>query len=346
MPAAPAAPEGKVIKSPMVGTFYRSASPGAPAFADLDDDGSMDLVVASQDFKLYAVNAKGEALVRGLDRCFTVAKACGWPEKAVVFTEFRRTQDYLARLLESKGYSVTCLSGDVSGTEKRAALVQEFRERTQVLLMTEAGAEGLNLQFCALIINYDLPWNPQRIEQRIGRCHRYGQQRDVLVLNFLNRANAADARLYDLLAQKLALFDGVFGSSDEILGALGSGIDFEKRVLDIYQSCRSGEEIDQAFAKLRGELDGRITARLTAARTLLFERFDGEVRGKLRMAEQAAKEAVAKREAEEDALVEAAFDGTPTALEVAETAPAAEPGASAPKPKDVLKEKLLKGLFK
>jgi superfamily II DNA or RNA helicase len=254
-------------------------------------------------------NAKGDALVRGLDRAFTVAKACGWPEKAVVFTEFRRTQEYLTRLLESKGYSVTCLSGDVSGTERRAALVEEFRGKSQILLMTEAGAEGLNLQFCNLVVNYDLPWNPQRVEQRIGRCHRYGQQRDVLVLNFLNRQNAADARLYELLAQKLALFDGVFGSSDEILGALGSGIDFEKRVLEIYQSCRSGEEIDQAFSALRSELDGRITARLAAARTLLFERFDGEVRSRLRLAEQTAKDAVARREAEEDALVAAVFDG-------------------------------------
>jgi hypothetical protein len=266
-------------------------------------------------------NAKAEALVRGLDRCFTVAKACGWPEKAVVFTEFRRTQDHLAKLLESKGYSVTCLSGDVSGTDKRQARVEEFRSRTQILLMTEAGAEGLNLQFCNLVVNYDLPWNPQRVEQRIGRCHRYGQQRDVLVLNFLNRANAADARLYDLLAQKLALFDGVFGSSDEVLGALGSGIDFERRVLDIYQSCRSPDEIDQAFTALRSDLDGRITARLAAARTLLFERFDGEVRSKLRLAEQKAKEAVARREAEEDALVAAVFEEEPE--------PAPEPQAPA-----------------
>jgi len=256
-------------------------------------------------------NAKADALVRGLDRAFTVAKACGWPEKAVVFTEFRRTQDHLAKLLASKGYSVTCLSGDVSGAEKRQGLVEEFRNRTQILLMTEAGAEGLNLQFCNLVVNYDLPWNPQRVEQRIGRCHRYGQQRDVLVLNFLNRQNAADARLYELLAQKLALFDGVFGSSDEILGALGSGLDFERRVLDIYQSCRSAEEIDQAFASLQADLDGRITARLAAARTLLFERFDGDVRARLRLAEQTAKDAVARREADEDALVEAVFEDGP-----------------------------------
>src|SRR5512142_4724 len=93
------------------------------------------------------VNAKGDALVRGLERCFTVAKACGWPDKAVVFTEFRRTQDYLRKLLTSKGYTVTCLSGDVGGTDKRQALVEEFRNRTQMLIMTEAGAEGLNLQF-------------------------------------------------------------------------------------------------------------------------------------------------------------------------------------------------------
>ncbi len=250
-------------------------------------------------------NAKGDALVRGLERCFTVAKACGWPEKAVVFTEFRRTQEYLKNLLASKGYTVTCLSGDVSGADRRQALVEEFRDKSQILLMTEAGAEGLNLQFCNLVVNYDLPWNPQRVEQRIGRCHRYGQQRDVLVLNFLNRRNAADARLFDLLSQKLALFDGVFGSSDEVLGALGSGIDFEKRVLEIYQSCRSPDEVDQAFAKLRGELDARITARFAAARALLFERFDGEVRGRLRVAEQKAREAVARREAEEDALLAA-----------------------------------------
>jgi len=280
---------------------------GAPAQRRMNDE-LAELRACAPLAREIRTNAKGDALVRGLDRCFTVAKACGWPEKAVVFTEFRRTQDYLARLLEAKGYTCTRLSGDVGGTDARQALVEEFRDRTQILIMTEAGAEGLNLQFCNLVVNYDLPWNPQRVEQRIGRCHRYGQQRDVLVLNFLNRANAADARLYDLLSQKLALFDGVFGSSDEILGALGTGIDFERRVLDIYQSCRSGAEIDQAFDTLRSELDGRISARLAAARALLFERFDGEVRGRLRLSEQKAREAVARREEEEEALVAAAFE--------------------------------------
>ncbi len=267
-------------------------------------------------------NAKGEALLRGLDRAFTVARACGWPEKAVVFTEFRRTQDHLSGLLRSRGHAVTCLSGDVAGPERRQALVEEFRDRSQVLLMTEAGAEGLNLQFCNLVVNYDLPWNPQRIEQRIGRCHRYGQERDVLVVNFLNRSNAADARLYELLGQKLSLFDGVFGSSDEILGSLGSGVDFERRVLDIYQSCRSADEVDRAFAALRGDLEARIQARLLAAREILFERFDGEVRARLRLAEREARDALARRRTEEEALVRSVFPKDADA----ERAALAEPG--------------------
>lgn len=254
------------------------------------------------------VNAKGEALSRGLDRAFTVARACAWPEKAVIFTEFRRTQDYLRELLGARGWSVTCLSGDAGSADRRQALVEEFRDRTQILLMTEAGAEGLNLQFCNLVVNYDLPWNPQRIEQRIGRCHRYGQARDVLVVNFLNRRNAADARLYELLGEKLALFDGVFGSSDEVLGALGSGVDFERRVLDIYQSCRTAAEIDRAFDELRLDLDGRIGARLSAARSLLFEHFDGDVRARMRLTEREAGDAVRRRTDDEEALVRSVLD--------------------------------------
>ncbi len=79
------------------------------------------------------------------------------------------------------------------------------------MIATEAGAEGINLQFCSLVINYDLPWNPQRIEQRIGRCHRYGQKHDVVVVNFLNERNAADRLVMELLTEKFNLFSGVFG---------------------------------------------------------------------------------------------------------------------------------------
>ena len=281
----------------------------SPSIRRLMEAELLELRDCARAARAIRVNAKGEALSRGLDRAFTVARACGWPEKAVIFTEFRRTQDYLRELLEGRGWSVTCLSGDAGSADRRQGLVEEFRDRTQVLLMTEAGAEGLNLQFCNLVVNYDLPWNPQRIEQRIGRCHRYGQSRDVLVVNFLNRRNAADARLYELLGEKLALFDGVFGSSDEVLGALGSGVDFERRVLDIYQSCRTGEEVDRAFDELRRDLDGRIGARLAAARSLLLERFDGDVRARMRLTEREAGDAVSRRAADEEALVRSVFDG-------------------------------------
>ena len=243
------------------------------------------------------INAKGEALKRALDRVFTVARAHQWPEKAVVFTESKRTLEYLEKLLSDHGYAgkICKLTGDAGTPEARRELVQRFRDQAQILLMTEAGAEGLNLQFCNLVVNYDLPWNPQRVEQRIGRCHRYGQQRDVLVLNFLNRSNAADARLYELLERKLNLFDGVFGASDEILGALESGVDFEKRVLEIYQSCRMPEDINAAFDALRKDLDRQIDQRMTETRAMLIERFDGEVRKRLRLASDQARELVSKR---------------------------------------------------
>ena len=145
-------------------------------------------------------NAKGDALCRALHRIFEAARKQKWPEKAVIFTESKRTQQYLFDLLSENGFKdkISVLCGDGSGPEERRQLVQDFKHKTQIMLMTDAGAEGLNLQFCNLLINYDLPWNPQRVEQRIGRCHRYGQQRDVVIVNFVNRANAADARLYDV----------------------------------------------------------------------------------------------------------------------------------------------------
>ena len=103
--------------------------------------------------------------------------------------------------------------------------------------------------------NWPLPWNPQRIEQRIGRCHRYGQKHDVVVVNFLNKKNAADQRVYQLLSEKFRLFEGVFGASDEVLGTIESGVDFERRIAQIYQCCRTEEEIQSAFDKLQKEME-------------------------------------------------------------------------------------------
>ena len=165
----------------------------------------------------------------------------------------------------------------------RAALVDHFREEAQIMIATEAAAEGINLQFCSLVVNYDLPWNPQRIEQRIGRCHRYGQQHDVVVVNFLNKNNAADQRVYELLSEKFALFSGVFGASDEVLGRIESGVDFEKRIVRIYQECRSPEEIQASFDALQQELEAEIDESMKVTRKKLLENFDEEVHEKLRV---------------------------------------------------------------
>lgn len=151
------------------------------------------------------------------------------------------------------------------------------------MIATEAASEGINLQFCSLLVNYDLPWNPQRVEQRIGRCHRYGQKNDVVVVNFINKANRADQRVYELLSQKFNLFCGVFGSSDEVLGSTMDGIDFERRVLDIYQSCRSVEEIDTAFDRLQEEMKEEIDQTIVDSQAKLIENFDKDVVNKLKL---------------------------------------------------------------
>ncbi|WP_368506417.1 helicase-related protein [uncultured Duncaniella sp.] len=254
-------------------------------------------------------NSKAEHLFEGLNQGFAQLEVLGAPKKALIFTESRRTQDFLFDLLEKRGYKgkVVLFNGSnadkqstaiykawkekhkgtskITGSataDKRAALVDYFRDEATVMIATEAAAEGINLQFCSLVVNYDMPWNPQRIEQRIGRCHRYGQNFDVVVINFLNKANAADVRVYELLDQKFQLFNGVFGASDEVLGAIGNGVDFEKRIAQIYQLCRSPKEIKEAFDALQEELQEQISDKMLKARTTLLENFDESVKQKLR----------------------------------------------------------------
>jgi ERCC4-related helicase len=269
-------------------------------------------------------NSKGEVLLQALKKGFVKLKELGAAQKAVIFTESTRTQQYLLKILEESEYKgkVILFNGSNSdprskeiyknwlqryqGTDKttgspssdmRAALVEYFKNEAVILIATEAAAEGINLQFCSLIANYDLPWNPQRIEQRIGRCHRYGQKHDVVVINFLNKSNAADQRVYELLDQKFRLFDGVFGASDEVLGTLESGLDFEKKIAEIYQKCRSPEQIEFEFNALQRELEENISARLSDTKRKLLENFDEEVQEKLKIGKLKAEEALSRHEA-------------------------------------------------
>lgn len=255
-------------------------------------------------------DTKTKALLQALQVGFSAMADTGAKRKALIFTESRRTQEYLKKFLEQNGHAGKVVlfsgtntspesatiynnwiaqhqgSGRITGSRDvdiRAALIEHFRDEADILIATEAAAEGVNMQFCSLVINYDLPWNPQRVEQRIGRCHRYGQKHDVVVINFFNERNHADQRVLELLADKFSLFNGVFGASDEVLGTIESGVDFEKRILSIYQSCRTPEQIDAAFAALRAEMDASIQARMQDTRRQLIENFDAEVHERLRL---------------------------------------------------------------
>ena len=241
--------------------------------------------------------------------------------KAVVFTESITTQEYLRTLLLEMGLQdeeITLFRG-VNDHERarqalarwqeeegarlapgtrpsrevavRLALVHEFRTRSKVLVSTEAGAKGLNLQFCETVINYDLPWNPQRIEQRIGRCHRYSQQRDVTVVNFINRDNEGQRLTFEILSQKLDLFGRVLDASDQVLheprtdtpeiAVSALALEVEGDLQAIYSRSRTVEEVTREIAALRDKVAERREAYEREYRRtsqIIESRFDEEVR--------------------------------------------------------------------
>ena len=241
-------------------------------------------------------NAKIRALQTAIKTAFEYQASVGIPQKVVVFTESKRTQKYIAKELRGNGYDeddILLFNGDFNdamtgeiyrvwqvknfgktnygrSVEYKHAIVDYFKENARILIVTDAGSEGLNLQFCNTVVNYDLPWNPQKIEQRIGRCHRYGQKYDVVAINLLNTQNEADKRVYDILSRKFELFEGVFGASDIALGALDSGVSFEKTILEIYQTCNSAAEIKREFDKLDRKLEAKRNKKATQLRSILL----------------------------------------------------------------------------
>ena len=251
--------------------------------------------------KRIKTNSKATALKQALEIGFSYQRDHGIAQKAVVFTESKRTQKYIAEELRKSGYSeedILLFNGGFDdamskeiyqawqaknygnanygrSVEYKHAIVDYFRENAKILICTDAGSEGLNLQFCNTVINYDLPWNPMKIEQRIGRCHRYGQQNDVVAINLLNTQNEADKRVYEILSEKFKLFEGVFGASDIAIGALESGTSFEKTVLDIYQRCNTAAEFKKEFNKLNRKLDAKRDKKAQKLRDILVTESSG-----------------------------------------------------------------------
>ena len=266
-------------------------------------------------------NAKADALQRVLSRAFAMTERLGGAHKAVIFTESIRTQQWLFELLSQQGFDdqIVLLNGSnndphskkiyqawqqkhqgtvhISGSkasDMKAALVEQFRDQATLMISTEAGAEGINLPFCSLLIHYDLPWNPQRVEQRIGRVHRYGQKYDVVVVNFINKGNYADERVFQLFNEKFKLFEGVFGASDDILASIQSGVDIEKRINTIYQQCRSHEEIEQAFNDLQQELKHDLAHVAKKTAHSVFEYVDTDVIKRLNRQQQTTAQKLTK----------------------------------------------------
>lgn len=269
------------------------------------------------------VNQKAVKLFDAIDQGFDRLREIGAPEKAIIFTDSTKTQEYIAQALKEngRGEGLVLFNGTndspeakaiyrdwlelnkdsdlitgVFAADRRKALVDYFRDKGTLMIATEAAAEGINLQFCSMVVNYDLPWNPQRVEQRIGRAHRYGQKHNVIVVNFSNKGNVAEQRILQLLADKFHLFENVFGASDQVLGAIEDGLDFEKRISDILNKCRTEDEINAAFEQLETEYAEDISREMSAAKARVFDNLDPNVQDRLKAYDSQSGEVLNKFE--------------------------------------------------
>ena len=282
------------------GTKSANAQDGFALFWDFVEDEMDEVDAIIETASRIQSNAKIKALKTAIHTAFEYRGKQNIPQKVVVFTESKRTQEYIAAELRKDGFEeddILLFNGEFNdamtkeiyrawqvknfgktnygrSVEYKHAIVDHFKEHSKILIVTDAGSEGLNLQFCNTVINYDLPWNPQKIEQRIGRCHRYGQKYDVVAINLLNTGNEADRRVYEILSKKFELFDGIFGASDIALGALESGTSFEKIILDIYQHCRTRAEFTKAFDRLDRQLDAKRNKKAVQLRSILMTESD------------------------------------------------------------------------
>ncbi|MBN1583649.1 MAG: ATP-dependent helicase, partial [Anaerolineae bacterium] len=175
------------------------------------------------------------------------------PGKLLVFTDYRRSMNSLYEAISKTGIPAVQFHGGMSALEKEKA-VRAFRREARVMISTESGAEGRNLQFCHQMVNYDLPWNPMRIEQRIGRIHRLGQTHEVLIFNLAGK-ETIEAQILDLLARKIRMFELVVGELDLILGAMETRRSFEALLRDAWLGSQNDRELAEKIADLERLID-------------------------------------------------------------------------------------------
>jgi len=211
-----------------------------------------------------AANVERQAKTEALLKLLAANKASG--EKAIIFTHYLATLDHLEAVMRAAGHDLVVYKGELTYAQKNQAIAR-FEREAQFLLSTEAAGEGRNLQFCRQMINYDLPWNPMRIEQRVGRIHRIGQEREVEIFNLSAEGTIEDYVLH-ILDSKINMFELVIGEMDMILGNLADERDFEEIVLDIWARARSDEEVSAGMEELGEAL---VKARQTYLETQVYD---------------------------------------------------------------------------
>jgi SNF2 family DNA or RNA helicase len=181
-----------------------------------------------------------------VDKCIELIKQID--DKVIIFTEYRATQDFILYMLQQNGIKAVMFRGGFKKS-KKDWMTELFKNRFQVLVATEAGGEGINLQFCNHVINFDLPWNPMRLEQRIGRVHRLGQTRDVHIHNLSTRGTIEE-HIVGLLEEKIQMFELVIGELDLILGNLKVGRQIDNEMMNLFVKGASQDEIKAKFDEL------------------------------------------------------------------------------------------------
>jgi SNF2 family DNA or RNA helicase len=205
--------------------------------------------------RLHALSATAAALPAETSKVRAVYEILSqFPGKVLIYTDFLETMASLAELLRERGEEVVTFHGGLSTLHARASALEQFRNQARVMISTQSGGEGLNLQFCHQLINFDLPWNPMRVEQRIGRLHRLGQEHPVVAIS-LSLEGTIEARILDILAHKIRMFELVIGELDLILGEMGEERSFEQIVRELFLAAPDQETLDHGFEQLADRLE-------------------------------------------------------------------------------------------
>jgi hypothetical protein len=246
---------------------------------------------------------KGKQLLKAIKLAFTELKKRGAKQKAIIFTEYNSTLGFLSVLL-SDTYKTVAFDGKKSSDY---SVIEKFRDEAEILITTDVAAEGFNLEFCSFVVNFDLPYNIQTLEQRIMRCHRQGQQNDVIVLNFLDKNNIADVRILELINKRVAQFDGIVGGSDDVVGNFSDNA--TDGLTEIFKTARNRKDIEREFTETLTAHADELSSKIISAENALFTTFTPEIAQKITITPKLVHDRTAEINAKMWELVKYFFTG-------------------------------------